>query len=377
MSDKTRKTPQTSSSSSKRAQIHAAPGTSSKRTDSAAPASALNSVVSSLMRAAVGGVPTSIDDDELQRYIADKILEEAAASNKRYQEIGISAFTTPKSALPKPNKRFLASVIRDTDSHNDALLRKERLEAETRTRDQRRRRDEQSGRRRSRSRDRRRRDRSRSRSPRASGASERRRKRRRSSPSPSRTTERSPESDAPTSRTTILPVSHSSETLRETLESTDLRDPPLRVFPSTVKTPRPTLVKRGRGPIGSSRLDKFFADGYDPGLDMDNYDDDSLAQYIARLESLPVKGDDTEVRREKKRAKKEAKEKRKKKKERKKSKKSKRDEIDEESDTASDGDRLSVKVKGSRDTVSNEDARNAVRLAISNTPKPLPATCPW
>lgn len=49
-----------------------------------------------ILRQAAGGVPANIPDEDLDRYIADTILKEAAAANKRYQEIGIGAFVKNK-----------------------------------------------------------------------------------------------------------------------------------------------------------------------------------------------------------------------------------------------------------------------------------------
>ncbi|KAJ3184219.1 hypothetical protein HDU87_005066 [Geranomyces variabilis] len=312
--------------------------------------SALNSVVSSLMRAAIGGVPSTVSDDELQRYIADKVLEDAAKSNARYSARNTatrwqspSLTAQPKNIL-KPNKRFLAAVIRSTDSHNDALLKKEAVEAEQRLytlgKD-----DAQSeengdgsspGRREQRSQ--RSSSRSRtspkavSRSPRASDRHHKTRRRRRdasSSPSrspprfkgtPSRRELRLPEKKdldagraARTPRASDLPTESDNDddhieadnhrwSPRDSRSSRhgshsrsashlDGREPAVTKEAkagrqSEPSSPAPPLSsKRGRGTTGSSRMDRYFEEGYDPSLDMDNYGDE-LDAYVDRIEEL-------------------------------------------------------------------------------------------
>ena len=49
--------------------------------------------VSSLRRAAMGtSVPDEVPDEDLDRYIADVILEEARRKDAQYQEVGVSAY---------------------------------------------------------------------------------------------------------------------------------------------------------------------------------------------------------------------------------------------------------------------------------------------
>ncbi|KAI8812700.1 hypothetical protein BJ742DRAFT_866101 [Cladochytrium replicatum] len=43
---------------------------------------------------------------------------------------------------------------------------------------------------------------------------------------------------------------------------------------------------RGRGTTGSARLDKYFEEGYDPRLDMDNYDDENIHWYVHSLQEF-------------------------------------------------------------------------------------------
>lgn len=56
------------------------------------PKSALDAVVNQLVRASVGGVPSEISDENLDKYVADLILKEAAAKNKQYNREGVRAY---------------------------------------------------------------------------------------------------------------------------------------------------------------------------------------------------------------------------------------------------------------------------------------------
>jgi hypothetical protein len=53
---------------------------------------ALDVVVSQLVRAAVGGVPSSIKDQDLDKYVAELVLKEAAAKEARYHKEGVRAY---------------------------------------------------------------------------------------------------------------------------------------------------------------------------------------------------------------------------------------------------------------------------------------------
>ncbi|KAL5533827.1 hypothetical protein ACEPAG_287 [Sanghuangporus baumii] len=89
--------------------------------------SSLSSVVSNLVRASMGSsVPTTVVDDELDRYVADLIVKEAKQKAERYLEEGVQAYLPDRdsnSNLPRANKRFLSAIIRNTDEHNRAILR--------------------------------------------------------------------------------------------------------------------------------------------------------------------------------------------------------------------------------------------------------------
>ncbi|KAJ3045519.1 hypothetical protein HDV00_009174 [Rhizophlyctis rosea] len=302
-------------------------------TASTAPKGALHSVVSSLTRAAVGGAASDIQDDDIDRYVAELIAQEAAVANKRYDTFGVSAFLGQKKNLPKPNKRFLSNVIKSTDAHNEALLRKEREEAEDRLKELKRKRREELN---PDSRDRRRRHRDRESGDAADGRHDRdsRKRRRRERDdrvseyesdecggdrhrptgiehkvghSSDRSRSRSPkgrlkgggyrrgsESDDDSvarevshSAAQTAPSSVMSSQTRPITDSRSTNPAPQPTPHPTSSTPSPPKM-RGRGTTGSTRLDKYFSAGYDPRLDLDNYDDNSLLHYIENLEELQM-----------------------------------------------------------------------------------------
>ncbi|KAG1779598.1 hypothetical protein EV702DRAFT_1043530 [Suillus placidus] len=108
--------------------------------------SSLSSVVSSLVRASMGtAVSSSITDDDLDRHVAELILREAKQKAESYGEVGIRAYlpTAPDPNAPRPNKRFLSSIIKSTDDHNKTIFRAQALAAQEikREKDERERRD--------------------------------------------------------------------------------------------------------------------------------------------------------------------------------------------------------------------------------------------
>ncbi|KAL7951941.1 hypothetical protein V8C42DRAFT_305690 [Trichoderma barbatum] len=78
-------------------------------------------------------------NDELltDDYVADLLAKEASDCSIKYSAMGMDAFNTKykPSNVPKPNTRFLRNIIRDTDSHNKALLAKEAAESKARLKD--------------------------------------------------------------------------------------------------------------------------------------------------------------------------------------------------------------------------------------------------
>ncbi|OKL62629.1 hypothetical protein UA08_01904 [Talaromyces atroroseus] len=75
--------------------------------------------------------PTSNDD-----YVAQLLASEAKDKSIKYSALGLQAYLPrrPTDRAPKPNTRFLKNILRDTDSHNAALRRREEQEARERMR---------------------------------------------------------------------------------------------------------------------------------------------------------------------------------------------------------------------------------------------------
>ncbi|KAI0542837.1 hypothetical protein GGR58DRAFT_496946 [Xylaria digitata] len=70
-------------------------------------------------------------------YVAELLTKEASDCSLKYSARGLEAFNTDKRPAnqPKPNTRFLNNIIRDTNSHNRALLARENAESQARLRD--------------------------------------------------------------------------------------------------------------------------------------------------------------------------------------------------------------------------------------------------
>ncbi|KAI8949824.1 hypothetical protein F4801DRAFT_386058 [Xylaria longipes] len=70
-------------------------------------------------------------------YVAELLAKEANDCSLKYSAMGLDAFKSDKRPAnqPKPNTRFLNNIIRDTNSHNRALLAKENAESRARLRD--------------------------------------------------------------------------------------------------------------------------------------------------------------------------------------------------------------------------------------------------
>ncbi|KAI0726861.1 hypothetical protein C8Q72DRAFT_782791 [Fomitopsis betulina] len=92
--------------------------------------SSLSSVVSNLVRAQMGTTlgPT-VKDEDLDRHVSELILKEAKQKAEKYGQDGIRAYLQSNlishtlSNAPKTNKRFLSSIIKNTDDHNKTILR--------------------------------------------------------------------------------------------------------------------------------------------------------------------------------------------------------------------------------------------------------------
>ncbi|SPN99750.1 uncharacterized protein DNG_02601 [Cephalotrichum gorgonifer] len=75
-------------------------------------------------------------NDELltDEYVAGLLAKDAQDCSLKFSTIGMDAYRSDKKPanLPKPNTRFLRNVIKDTNSHNAALLAKEAAESRAR-----------------------------------------------------------------------------------------------------------------------------------------------------------------------------------------------------------------------------------------------------
>ncbi|KAF9365838.1 hypothetical protein BGX34_008049 [Mortierella sp. NVP85] len=125
---------------------------STKKTQDQKSSGNLSSIVSSLVRAAIGGKHHDVPDEDLDKYVAEMILKSADTAHQKYKTLGVEAYYAPdgsnsadsedKAKLAsgvvihrsesnglKTNKRFLSSIIKSTDDHNQALIRAEEKKA--------------------------------------------------------------------------------------------------------------------------------------------------------------------------------------------------------------------------------------------------------
>ncbi|TDZ18269.1 hypothetical protein Cob_v008896 [Colletotrichum orbiculare MAFF 240422] len=70
-------------------------------------------------------------------HVAALMVKEGADFSLKYSSMGLDALRSGKkpSNIPKPNTRFLAHIIKDTDTHNRNLLAKEAAESQARLQD--------------------------------------------------------------------------------------------------------------------------------------------------------------------------------------------------------------------------------------------------
>ncbi|KAI9235757.1 MAG: hypothetical protein BYD32DRAFT_356417, partial [Podila humilis] len=92
----------------------------------------LSTIVSDLVRAAIGGDHQNVSDQDLDKYVADMIMKQASDTQSKYKAIGLDAFKPSghTSNGLKTNKRFLSSIIKSTDDHNQSLIRAEKIQSE-------------------------------------------------------------------------------------------------------------------------------------------------------------------------------------------------------------------------------------------------------
>ncbi|KAG9122159.1 hypothetical protein FRC07_001593 [Ceratobasidium sp. 392] len=97
--------------------------------------SSLDNVVNSLVRASMGvSVAPTVTDEDLDRHVAELILKEAKAKAEKYAKDGIRAYLPhtglPDNNLPKANKRFLNSLVKNVNEHNKVVLQAQAESAE-------------------------------------------------------------------------------------------------------------------------------------------------------------------------------------------------------------------------------------------------------
>jgi hypothetical protein len=242
------------------------------------------------------------DDPELSDdYVANLLKTDAKQTTQRYAESGFSSLLRRPggNSVPKPNTRFLRNLIRETDSHNAALLAKEAQESKaklkqlksshTRRRSRERSRDRDSERRKAkRSRrndeggsgdDRDRRKGRRSDSSRSKHDYERRRDKdsrrsRRSESPPSRSNQKSRNRERPTSKRSPS-KEHQARHLKRNRQSASVSDSdPLEDLVGPLPPKKKDLSpvrRRGRGAFNSTlgdSEDSRFSKDYDPTNDM-------------------------------------------------------------------------------------------------------------
>lgn len=79
---------------------------------------------------------TSMAEDLTDEFVASAMVKEARDNNIQYSAMGLEAFLPKKPTNhPKPNTRFLRNIIKETDTHNAALLAKEAQESKARLRE--------------------------------------------------------------------------------------------------------------------------------------------------------------------------------------------------------------------------------------------------
>ncbi|CAE6472860.1 unnamed protein product [Rhizoctonia solani] len=97
--------------------------------------SSLNNVVNSLVRASMGAsVSPTVTDEDLDRHVAELILKEAKTKAEKYAKEGISAYLPQTgyadSSVPKTNKRFLSSLVKNVSDHNKVIIQAQAEAAE-------------------------------------------------------------------------------------------------------------------------------------------------------------------------------------------------------------------------------------------------------
>ncbi|KAJ3113506.1 hypothetical protein HDU96_003329 [Phlyctochytrium bullatum] len=275
----------------------------------------VDDVVSEIVKRAAQGGSSKLSDQEIEKYIAELILKESQESEKKYAREGVSAYLDPerRSRLPKPNTRFLASVVKSTHSHNKALL--EQLQEDARSKlktlqktetPERKRKSHELDTQRDPDRDRRR--------PRSEDDTRRRRDRG-DNYSPNRRDATEEDKSTRRGRDTYEEDTRKRRRVEAEPEAEKVLECIVPKATSEDSPPAEPKTFRGRGSVGPVRLDQLFTEGYNPRLDFDNYDDSSLHHYVEALQELNPKATASKEKKSKKEKKKHKKKKKKKKKE--------------------------------------------------------------
>jgi len=145
-----------------------------------------------------------------------------------------------------------------------------------------------------------------------------------------------------------------------------------------------SLPVRGRGAVGSARLDAFFSGEYDPRLDIDgNEPDDFALPVVFKHEVLDPEPDKKSKKKKKKKEKEKEKEKKKKKdkkKHKKHKKKSKKSKKKSKSSDSSDEDSSSSSSTSSTYSDSDSDKKPPTLkplIPLRADKTDLPEICPW
>jgi len=142
-----------------------------------------------------------------------------------------------------------------------------------------------------------------------------------------------------------------------------------------------SLPVRGRGAVGSARLDAFFSGEYDPRLDIDgNEPDDFALPVVFKHEVLDPEPDKKSKKKKKKKEKEKEKEKKKKKDKKKHKKHKKKSKKKSKSSDSSDEDSSSSSSTSSTYSDSDSDKKPPTLkplIPLRADKTDLPEICPW
>ncbi|KAJ3108956.1 hypothetical protein HDU97_009689 [Phlyctochytrium planicorne] len=326
--------------------------------------SALDDIVTKLLKNAKSGGTSKLSDSDVEKYIADLIVKEANDAERKYAESGIDAYLGNSKRAPKPNTRFLATVVRSTDNHNKALLDQISQDAKERLKSLR---NDRHGT--------------------AHGKHRSKNSKSQRETSPGRK-KRHKEEYSENEEDVTPPIKkakqndeeeYSLQPVRQNNEEENSPQPKIRAAPRV----------RGRGNIGPVRLDKLFTEGYNPRLDIDNYDENSLQYYVDALDELQAGTEQTAKKKKKfkdqekkgkksKKAKKEKKDKKEKKEKReKKKRKSKKGQDSSDSSSSQSDHVISPSEPQNKLSANVSDKEETYGPVYSGPRLDLTGSCPW